>query len=80
MSLTQRQRQSLICFVVKAVLFLISVVMEMLRCHMALEVSFCAEEERSIHFAAFTFALTASYFMCGTISHTLVLIFFYLVF
>lgn len=45
MSLTQLRHQSLICFVVKAVLFLISVVMEMLRCHTTLEVSFCNEEE-----------------------------------
>lgn len=49
-SVTQLQRQSLICFVVKAVLFLISVVMEMLRCHTALEVSFCTEEEKNLPF------------------------------
>lgn len=41
-SLTQLRHQSLICFVVKAVLFLISVVMESLRCHTTREVSFCA--------------------------------------
>lgn len=56
-SLTQLRHQSLICFVVKAVLFLISVVMEMLRCHTTLEVSFCNEEEEEdkkkiIRFAA----------------------------
>lgn len=45
-SLTQLRHQSLICFVVKAVLFLISVVMEMLRCHTTLEVSFCNEEDK----------------------------------
>lgn len=44
-SLTQLQRQSLICFVVKAVLFLTSVVMEMLHCHTTLEVSFWTEQE-----------------------------------
>lgn len=46
-SLTQLQHQSLICFVVKAVLFLISVVMEMLLCHTALEVSFWTEGEKN---------------------------------
>lgn len=50
-SLTQLRHQSLICFVVKAVLFLISVVMERLRCHTTLEVSFCTwnKKEKKSH-------------------------------
>lgn len=49
MSLTQLQRKSPICFVVKAVLFLVSVVMETLCCHTPLEVSFCAEDEENLY-------------------------------
>ena len=53
-SVAQLQHQSLICFVVKAVLFLIRVVMEMLRCHTALEVLFC-KKKKIIHFTALIF-------------------------
>lgn len=72
MSLTQLQCQSLICFVVKAVLFLISVVMEMLHCHTALEVSFCTEEEKNHPFCCFDIlphsAQTAFYFIIHELS------------
>lgn len=60
-SLTQLQRQSLICFVVKAVLFLTSVVMEMLHCHTTLEVSFWTEQE-SLSLALFFFFFTTNAF------------------
>lgn len=65
-SLKQLQQQSLICFVVKAVLFLISLVMEMLLCHTALEVSFSARWVGGgvIHFAtSHHSAWTVSYFL-----------------